>query len=224
MPAGETVTDGLRWIRARPTVVALLVGTLAVGWTSDPFSTLMPAMAERFGYGETVVGLLVGAFGLGAAITAPGSDRIRERLGRGRVTGLGLAISAVGLVTLAAAPVVHVGLIGAAISGSGFLLGVTSTNTELQRGIPDALRGRVMAIWSVAFLGCRPVAAVVDGSIADATDPRVALARGGRRGHWCVGVHVGPSTDRRRDQRARLNGTLALTAVDQRRGTTFNQR
>lgn len=173
--AGETVTDGLRWIRARPTVVALLVGTLAVGWTSDPFSTLMPAMAERFGYGETVVGLLVGAFGLGAAITAPGSDRIRERLGRGRVTGLGLAISAVGLVTLAAAPVVHVGLIGAAISGSGFLLGVTSTNTELQRGIPDALRGRVMAIWSVAFLGCRPVAAVVDGSIADATDPRVAL-------------------------------------------------
>ncbi|MGB3737406.1 MAG: MFS transporter, partial [Ilumatobacter sp.] len=99
----------------------------------------------------------------------------RERLGRGRVTGLGLAISAVGLVTLAAAPVVHVGLIGAAISGSGFLLGVTSTNTELQRGIPAALRGRVMAIWSVAFLGCRPVAAVVDGSIADATDPRVAL-------------------------------------------------
>ena len=172
---GETVTDALRWIREHPTVVSLLVATLAVGWTSDPFSTLMPAVSERFGYGETVVGLLVGAFGLGAAITAPASDRIRSRVGRGRVIGLGLAISASGLTILAVAPIVHVGLLGAAIAGSGFLLGVTSTNTELQRGIPEDLRGRVMAIWSVAFLGCRPVAALVDGAIADATNTSVAL-------------------------------------------------
>lgn len=172
---GETVADGLRWIRARPTVLLLLIGTLAVGWTSDPFSTLMPAMAEKFGYGETVVGLLVGAFGFGAACTAPAVDRIRGRLGRGRVAGFGLAVSALGLVVLALAPVVHIGLVGAAISGSGFLLGVTSTNTELQRGIPERLRGRIMAIWSVAFLGCRPIAAVIDGSIADAVDPRASL-------------------------------------------------
>ena len=172
---GETVTDALRWVRRHPTVVVLLVGALAVGWTSDPFSTLMPAVAESFGHGETVVGLLVGAFGLGAAVTAPGSDKIRHRLGRGRVTAVGLAVSAVGLTTIALAPVVHVALLGAAIAGSGFLLGVTSTNSELQRGIPESLRGRVMALWSVAFLGCRPIAAVVDGVIADATSPRVAL-------------------------------------------------
>jgi sugar phosphate permease len=86
-----------------------------------------------------------------------------------------LAISASGLVIIAVAPVVHVALLGAVVSGSGFLLGVTSTNTELQRGLPDELRGRVMAIWSVAFLGCRPIAAIVDGSIADLTSPRVAL-------------------------------------------------
>ena len=172
---GTTVLDAVRWVRAHPTVGVLLVGTLGVGWTSDPFSTLMPAVAEGFGYGERVVGFLVGAFGLGAALTAPASDRIRARLGRGRVAATGLALASVGLVVLAVAPVVHVGLVGAAIAGSGFLLGVTSTNTELQRGIPEELRGRVMALWSVAFLGCRPVAAVVDGSIADATSPSVAL-------------------------------------------------
>lgn len=172
---GETVTDALRWIRSRPTVVVLLVGTLGVGWTSDPFSTLMPAVSESFGYGETVVGLLVGAFGLGAAITAPASDRIRMRLGRGRVAGTGLVVSAIGLAIIAVAPVVHVALFGATVSGAGFLLGVTSTNTELQRGLPEELRGRVMAIWSVAFLGCRPIAAIVDGAIADLTSPRVAL-------------------------------------------------
>jgi len=172
---GESVADALRWIRARPTVVVLLLGALGVGWTSDPFSTLMPAVSDSFGYGETVVGLLVGAFGLGAAFTAPATDRIRVRLGRGAVAGTGLAISASGLVIIAVAPFVHVALLGAVVSGSGFLLGVTSTNTELQRGLPDELRGRVMAIWSVAFLGCRPIAAIVDGSIADLTSPRVAL-------------------------------------------------
>ncbi len=172
---GETVMDAMRWVRNHPTALVLLVGALGVGWTSDPFSTLMPAIFESFGYGETVVGLLVGAFGLGAALTAPASDRIRARLGRGRVAATGLAISAVGLTVIAAAPVIHVALVGAAISGSGFLLGVTSTNTELQQGIPDGLRGRVMALWSVAFLGCRPLAAIVDGTIADVADPRIAM-------------------------------------------------
>lgn len=173
---GESVTDALRWIRSRPTVIALLVGTLGVGWTSDPFSTLMPAVSDGFGYGETVVGLLVGAFGLGAAVTAPATDRIRSRLGRGAVAGTGLAVSSFGLVVIAVAPIVHVALLGAAVAGSGFLLGVTSTNSELQRGIPEELRGRVMAIWSVAFLGCRPIAAIVDGSIADLTSPSIALS------------------------------------------------
>lgn len=172
---GNTVRDAVRWVREHPTVMVLLVGTLAVGWTSDPFSTLMPAVADSFGYGETVVGLLVGAFGAGAALTAPGSDWIRDRLGRGRVAATGLVISAVGLTTIALAPVVHMALVGAAIAGSGFLLGVTTTNAELQRGIPEDLRGRVMALWSVAFLGCRPIAALVDGAIADATSPAVAL-------------------------------------------------
>ena len=172
---GETVRDAVAWIRTKPTIVVLLVTTLAVGWTSDPFSTLMPAISDQFGYGETVVGLLVGAFGLGAAITAPGSDKIRARLGRGRVAATGLTISGVGLSIIAVAPVVHVALLGAVVSGSGFLLGVTSTNSELQKGIPEQLRGRVMALWSVAFLGCRPIAAIVDGTVADVAGPRVAL-------------------------------------------------
>ena len=79
-----------------------------------------------------------------------------------------------------AAPVLAIALAGAAVSGGGFLLGVTSTNTELQRGMPDQLRGRLMALWSVAFLGCRPVAAGVDGVLADLTSVRTALGSLGR--------------------------------------------
>ena len=60
--------DGVPGYVRRRTVVMLLVATLAVGWTSDPFNTLMPALAEDLGGGDATVGLLVGAFGSGAAI------------------------------------------------------------------------------------------------------------------------------------------------------------
>jgi MFS family permease len=173
-PSG--VRDGVEWIRARPQVIGVLVATLVVGWTSDPFSTLMPAMADELGGGDTLVGLLVGAFGIGAAVVAPMSDRVRELLGRSRMIPTGLGLVAIGLATMVIAPVAPVALLGAACSGSGFLLGVTATNSELQKAVPEELRGRVMAWWSVAFLGCRPVAAITDGAIADLTDIRVALA------------------------------------------------
>ncbi|MAT06926.1 MAG: hypothetical protein CL424_17985 [Acidimicrobiaceae bacterium] len=169
------VGEGVAWVRERPAVIAVLVATLAVGWTSDPFSTLMPAMAETLGGGDATVGLLVGSFGLGAAVTAPFFDRVIGLVGRARVVPTALAIVAVGLTTLALAPVTAVALLGALLSGSGFLLGVTGTNSELQKAMPEQLRGRVMAWWSVAFLGCRPVAAVVDGAVADLTDVRVAI-------------------------------------------------
>ena len=169
------VRDGVRWIRDRSDVIAVLAATLIVGWTSDPFSTLMPAMAETLGGGDATVGLLVGSFGLGAALTAPFFDRVKGRVGRERTVPTALAIVTVGLATVALAPVTPVALGGAAVSGSGFLLGVTGTNSELQKAMPEHLRGRVMAWWSVAFLGCRPVAAVVDGAIADLTDVRLAI-------------------------------------------------
>lgn len=171
----DGVFDTVVWIRNHRAVVVLLLATLAVGWTSDPFSTLMPGLADDFGYGETVVGLLVGAFGAGAALTAPASRAIRRRAGRPNVIPIGLALVAAGLGTMAVAPIVHMALAGAAVSGSGFLLGVTGTNVELQKGIPDQVRGRVMAFWSVAFLGCRPLAAGLDGFLADLTTVRTAI-------------------------------------------------
>ncbi len=172
----RAVSEGLGWIRHRPTIIAVLGATLAVGWTSDPFSTLMPALADDLGGGEATVGFLVGSFGIGAALTAPASDRIRGWIGRSLVIPAGLAVSGVGLAVTALAPVTPVALVGAAVSGSGFLLGVTGTNAELQKAMPEALRGRVMAWWSVAFLGCRPVAALVDGSVADLFGVRASLA------------------------------------------------
>ena len=183
-PEAETdgaVSDGLEWIRARPAAIAVLGATLVVGWMSDPFSTLMPALAEDLGGGDVTVGLLVGQLrvrsgGHGAALR---SHPRRRRTGAS--IGLGLALVAAGLAGTVLGPVTAVSMLTAATTGSGFLLGVTGTNAELQRAVPERLRGRVMAWWSVAFLGCRPIAAVVDGAIADLASVRISLGVAAQR-------------------------------------------
>jgi hypothetical protein len=52
------------------------------------------------------------------------------------------------------------------IGGFGYLAGQTRATTLLQLGVEDHQRGRIMALWSVCFLGTRPIASLIDGSLA----------------------------------------------------------
>src|SRR5437762_4059716 len=59
-------------------------------------------------------------------------------------------------------------------AGVGYLIGQTSATTQLQLTVADRERGRIMALWSIAFLGTRPLAALADGGFAALVGPRVA--------------------------------------------------
>ena len=52
---------------------------------------------------------------------------------------------------------------------------ITSLSAQLQQRLPDELRGRIMALWSMAYLGSRPLAAALDGAVADAVSVSAAL-------------------------------------------------
>ena len=58
--------------------------------------------------------------------------------------------------------------------GFGYLASNTAATTRLQRDVDDAHRGRIMALWSIAFLGIRPLGSLVDGAIASWAGLRVA--------------------------------------------------
>ena len=62
------------------------------------------------------------------------------------------------------------------MAGAGYLAGQTRATTRLQLEVGEHERGRVMALWSVAFLGSRPLASLLDGGIASLAGPRVATA------------------------------------------------
>ena len=175
----RSLRGGLRWAREDAVAVPVLLATLALGWASDPVNTLSPAVADHLGHSDAFVGALVSAFGAGAAVTALVVERVRLRLGTLASTQLGFALVAVGLVGLGLTTVDAGALVALALAGAGFLLGVTSLNGALQRRVPESLRGRVMALWSVALLGGRPFAALVDGRTADLTSVTVALCVAG---------------------------------------------
>lgn len=185
-----SVRAGLGYVRQRKVLLWLVLATLTVGWAGDPVNTLSPAYAEMFGQDETFVGMQVAAFGVGAAATSLAIGVLRSRLGLVAMTKAGVMLLGMGLLGYAAAPNEAVVLASLVLAGVGFLLGVTTTNSNMQRRLDEDMRGRVMALWSMAFLGSRPVAAIIDGGVADLVSPRIGVLTAAiplLAGWWAMG-------------------------------------
>ena len=171
-----TVRDALRRAFGDRAIAIPLIGTLAIGFGSDPVNTLTPAIADLFGEGRGFVGLLVAAFGAGAAAAAFWLGPFVERFRPERAGAYGLMVLAGGMAMLAAAPTRWMALAALAVAGVGFIGSITALNSAIQDRIEEDYRGRVMAVWSVFFLGVRPIAAVIDGAIADVFSVRAGIA------------------------------------------------
>jgi MFS family permease len=155
--------DSIALVRADHRLLALFVAVVAVSLTVDPINTLTPAFStEVFLRADTVTGYLVGAFGLGAVVAVRFVPKGELRL---RTTAATLAVLAGGMCAFAFAGSVGLALAALFIAGIGYLTTVVGATTAIQLEVSDEHRGRVMALWSIAFLGLRPPASLVDGAI-----------------------------------------------------------
>jgi MFS family permease len=170
----RSVAAGLRWVLAERRRWVLLVAMMAIGFATDPVNTLAAPLAAELEGGKGLVGAIVTAFGVGAVSLVGFVGRIRGRLGRERAGAAGLAVLAAGMAGFSVAPATGLALAGMWLAGAGFIVAITSVTTQLQALVPEELRGRVMALWGVAFLGIRPISAALDGAIADLTSPHLA--------------------------------------------------
>ena len=159
-------------LRRRPQLVVFLLIVAAVGFASDPVNTLAPAWAHAFGRKDTVAGYIIGAFGAGA-VTAGFVVAGRVGGSRRRMFSTLLLLGG-GMVTFALTPWLPVALPVLFVAGIGYLASNTHATSRLQLSVEPWERGRIMALWSVAFLGLRPFASIVDGAIASAFGVRVA--------------------------------------------------
>jgi len=153
----------------------LLIGVTIVGIGVDPVITLAPAFADALGGAGDLVGYIASAFGLGAILGFIVQPGLRRRIGLERSGTFGLLVLAAGLTPLGLATVPSVAIGTMLIAGTGMTLSLTAFTTAIQQRVPDALRGRVMALWSIAFMGSRPLAAALSGVLSDIAGEDVAL-------------------------------------------------
>lgn len=172
----RSVRGGIRYVRRDRRVLTLLLGIAAVAFAADPVITLTPSLVASLGANEAAVGVLASAFGIGAAGTILIVRSVRERVGAHRVSVGGLVVLAVGILGMAAAPTLPVAAAALVVAGVGFFAANATLAAEVQSRVPDFLRGRVMALWTMAFLGSRPLAALLNGFVADRTNARAATA------------------------------------------------
>jgi len=168
----SSFVEGLRIVRRRPLLALLLFIVAACAIGADPPVTLGPELAHRFGGGDALAGLILGAFGAGGVAGAfvAGAESPRHHRKVGRL----LCLLAGGIALFAVSGVLPLTLTGAFVAGFGYLSAQTRTSTLLVRSTADAERGRVMALWSIAFIGTRPLASLLDGLLADYVDLRLA--------------------------------------------------
>jgi MFS family permease len=172
--------------------VALTLGLLmAVSLLALNFNVLVPLVArDVLNEGAHGLGLLMAALGCGAVTGAVGLALWR----RGRPALWALAGLA-GALCVGTAALALVGRFGTAVAvlavlGGCQILFTKSCNTMLQLTTPDALRGRVMGLYTLAFVGVTPLGSLLVGGVAERLGVQAACALGGGLGFMAVGALV----------------------------------
>jgi MFS family permease len=167
-----SLRESLRLLRERPKLAVALLIVMVAGFGSDPVNTESPAFAHAFGYSDTWSGAIVAFFGAGAVAAALlVAGRVAGSRGR---MGVMLAALGAGVALFSLSPWLPLGFVFLALAGFGYLGANTAATTRLQLGVSASQRGRIMALWSIAFLGLRPVASLTDGAIAGTLGVRAA--------------------------------------------------
>ncbi|MCA1712012.1 MAG: MFS transporter [Actinobacteria bacterium] len=173
------LVEGLRYVRSRPDLMVPLVLVFVVGTFGLNFQITLALVAKQvFGLGAGSYGALSSMLALGSLLGALASARRSSPPSRRLLLGAGVAFGGLEvLVGLAPSYWVMAALL--VPTGAAVLTFTTTANATLQLGTAPEMRGRVMALYVLVFLGGTPVGAPVIGALAEALGPRSSLLIGG---------------------------------------------
>ena len=179
-PAWRSLVEGVHYVARNRPIRALLLLLGLVSLSGMPYAVLMPVFAEKIlGGGAQTLGYLMGATGLGALLGAM-LLAVRKSI---RGLGAFVAFSAGGLgVALALFAYSKSFWLSAALLvpvGFCMMSEMASSNTLIQSLIPDRMRGRVMSVYAMMFMGMAPVGALLAGTLAARIGAPATVATGG---------------------------------------------
>lgn len=169
--------EGLAHVRGNPELAVPLLMMALIGCLAYEFSVTLPIVAsETFGQGAELYGWLTASMGVGAVV---GGLWVA---GHGRTGAHGLigsaAAFAVVLLAAALAPYAWMAVAAMALVGAASIAFTSVGNSTIQLAAAPNMRGRVMALWAVAFLGTTPIGGPVAGWVAETWGGRAGLVLG----------------------------------------------
>lgn len=146
----------------------LLVSLAAMALFSFSLLTLMPAWATTVLGGDVKTnGLLLSARGAGSLVAALMIANLGSRVVRGKIWAVGGVIMPIAMVLLGTIKVLPVSLITLVVLGWSLMAVVNVSNALIQTHVPDELRGRVMSIYILVFMGSFPIGSLLVGFVAN---------------------------------------------------------
>jgi MFS family permease len=169
--------EGFRYVARTPILLFPLIMMALVGMLAYEFQVTLPVVAGTVFHGSSAVyGVLMAAMGIGAVIgglwtAARGKTGIRALIKASLIFGVCMTFAAL-------APALAIELIALAIVGFASVSFLSMANSTLQLGTDPQMRGRVMALWAVAFMGSTPIGGPLIGWITSVAGARVGLGVG----------------------------------------------
>jgi MFS family permease len=177
------LTAGLRYARQDRVVGLLILSTAVMTIFAFPYMTLLPAIVgTSLGFSgrelSRAVAFVMAANGLGALAGALVVAGLPASVGRNRLIPFTLAALALLLIAFSLSRWLPLTLLLSTLAGAALLASSSMTNTSIQLAVPGHLRGRVMALFVLAFMGMMPVSSILSGSLGQKIGPAGAVLVG----------------------------------------------
>jgi MFS family permease len=174
------LAEGWRYAMGFLPTRRMLFTLATVSFAISPYATLMPAMAvQAFNSGPELVGLFIGAVGLGAVVSAIGLARRPSIRGLAKWIGYAGIIAGLGAIGFGFSRNVYLSALLMAMAGFGMFLTGAACNTILQSVVDEDKRSRVMSYYTMFFIGVAPIGHYLAGWLAEHIGPPLTFVVGG---------------------------------------------
>jgi len=176
----EHIAEGFRFVQRTAPILALMLLIGLVSLVAVPYTVLMPIFADRVLHGgPRGLGVLMGATGIGALLGALTLAIRRGVHGLGRWVGFSAMSFGASLILFSFSKWFLVSMFLLIPVGYSMMLQMSSCNTLIQAMVPDELRGRAMAVYTMMFMGMAPMGSLFGGTLADSIGAPWTVAIGG---------------------------------------------
>lgn len=188
-PVLQHAAEGFRFVLRHAPVHAILLLLGLVSITGMPYVVLMPIFADRVLHsGATGLGVLMGATGAGAVMGALLLASRTGLHGLGRIVALAAGGFGAALIGFSLSRVFLLSALLLVVAGFCLMLQMGSSNTLVQSMSPDHMRGRVMAVYSMMFMGVAPIGSLLAGILAAKFGAPLTVGLGGLAAIAAAGV------------------------------------